>query len=304
MSLKHVVVIGSSIEGQSAALNLREEAPRTRITLISEEEYPLYDRRKLTGFLAGRIREEELFLCTKEYYRQRQIDFLAGRVPAGINPVKKTVSFRRGAGFSYDLLVIASGLRVETPDIPGARKPGAGPLWGLSDAKALTNRIFSDPLCLVAGDNAGLKIARALAERFRQEVKLIVPETLTSTDMPEEVEVLNTRIEEIIGEGQVQAVRITGGKVIGVSAVLFTEPRPSLDYLKGTPVTLDKGKVVVDENGRSSVPEIFACGISAVRQGETAGNKSWDDCASEGRRLASSLGATISEMEQICRKQS
>lgn len=300
--MKHVVIIGSSIAGQSAAFNIREQDREIQITLVSEEQYPLYDRRLLPDYLAGRIEEETLFLCTQDFYRQKNIAFITQARVSAVYPDKKTVAVRKGETVRYDALVIASGVRPALPEIRGARKPGVDVLWNLTDARAVRARIFTEPICVVGADTFSFETARALAERFRQEVKLVSGSRprVTVDDRP--VEIIPVPLDEIIGEGQVQAIRLSGGKVIGVGAVLFISSSGSVDFLRNTSLASGDTVVRVDGTGRTNIPGIYACGtVASCGDEPEPSEKSGEQCAHEGRLIASCL---LSEMEGICQSSS
>jgi len=67
-------------------------------------------------------------------------------------------------------------------------------------------------------------------------------------------------IVEILGEGEVKAVRLSNQKVIGASLVIFTEIfEPNIDFLKSTDIKINKG-IVVDDAMRTNIPFVFAAG--------------------------------------------
>ena len=96
----------------------------------------------------------------------------------------------------------------------------------------------------------------------------------------------NARLLEIIGRGQVEAVRIglpTGERLLACDGVILSGVfLPEASLVRGSPIGLDPGTggPVVDQYGRCSDPTYFAAG-NLLRPIETAG---W--CHREGKHAA------------------
>jgi NAD(P)H-nitrite reductase large subunit len=265
--MKKIVIIGASVAGHSTAVNLRERDQGSSLTLISDEPYRFYDRRRLADFLAGRVLEEELYLCGEGFYIEHNINFLKEKKVTAINPKKKTVSFKDKETLGYDFLIIASGRKVSLPDIPGIRKEGVvtlGALKDFKDFKDFSSRLILDTVCVASSDERALAIAGVISDKYK-------------------VEVINGQPLEIIGEGQVQAVKLKEGKVIGVSAVIFVDGfESSIDFLKGIAINMENDFIVINEQMRTNIENIFACGA-------VCGRFSWDEAVRDSAIIAENI---------------
>jgi NAD(P)H-nitrite reductase large subunit len=261
-----VAIIGASPSGHNIALRLRDKDSNCQIILVSEEDYPAYDHFRLADFISGTISENDIFLCSESFYHEKNINFIKSKKVASLNTQKRTIYFKDKGSVGYDFLVIASGRSPVIPEIPGARKEGSYRLYTLADAKEFLKRYISQTVCISGNDNFALRIAESVANKFGVEVKLISRNAFHPSLIPGNVEVIHDRIEEIIGEGEVQAVKLSSGKAIGVSAVLFMDNHKSnIDFLKNTDVQVKDDFVVIDGFMRTNVNNIFACG-SLVRK--------------------------------------
>lgn len=264
--MNNVVIIGASVSGHDIALRLREKDKDCSITLISEENYPPYDHFKLTDFISGIIPEKDLFLCPEELYKQQNITFLKGKKAGSLNIQKKLVYFKDKGSISYDILVIASGRSPVLPEIPGARKEGVFRLYTLDDTKELLKRYLTETVCIAGEDAFALRIAESISEKYKVEVKLLSSKVFDPGLIPKSVEVIDDSIQEIIGEGEAQAVKLASGKAIAVSAAIFMgNYKSNLEFLKNTEVAVKDDLVVVDSSMQATVENIFACG-SVVRR--------------------------------------
>ena len=275
--MKRIVIIGASVAGHSTATNLRQSDPDCSITLVTEEPFVFYDRRRLPDFLRGAVKREEIFLSSEDFYSQNHIDFLKEKKVVSLNPKKMTVSFKEKEVLGFDFLVIASGRRILLPDIPGAKKQGVVTLQALKDFQDLSARAFVDTVCVTGVDEASAAISSAIAERYK-------------------VEVVNGEPTEIIGEGEVQAVKLNTGKTIGVSMVIFTGGfKSNIDFLKDTPVNLAQDFIMVDEFLRTNIENIFACGA-------VCGRLNWDDAVRDSTIIADNITQKLKE--QSCQPMS
>ncbi|HTZ11872.1 MAG TPA: FAD-dependent oxidoreductase [Candidatus Margulisiibacteriota bacterium] len=287
--MPNIVIIGASVAGSTSALKLREKIPDASITLLTQEAYPCYDRRRLPELLAGTIKENELFLASEELYARNNITFLKEKKVSSLNPSRRTIYFKEKGTLEYDFLLIASGRRFTLPEIPGAKRKGVFTLEGLEDYKKFIEhiRIIRSPVC-IAGSNAwAFTIGKVIASNYKLEVKLLSANPPGEGELSEGFEVINSPITEIIGEGEVQAVKLKEGKAIGVSSVVFLdEQKSNVDFLKNTELKMEQECIATDEAMRTSIENIFACGTVARRKGQVEPSKNWDEVIIEAENFA------------------
>jgi NAD(P)H-nitrite reductase large subunit len=285
-----IVIIGGSAAGHNAAIKIRQKYQDAGVTVISEEVYPFYDRKKLLDYWSGKAKEKELFLISADSYGQQNINFLKEAKVISINPSRRSVSYKiaeKRTSVDYDFLVIASGCRSPLPEIEGINKSGVFRFGGLADFKELRSAVMLDAVCLIGVNHLTSKIIEAVTAKGI-EVKLIT--TQPQENFPEMVEAIDSEVVEIIGDSGVQAVKLKEGKILGVSWVGVTLPmKPCADFLKDTEVEIIDSAIAVDENLRTSIPDIFACGSVCRREGEAPGIKLWEDSLAEGLSVAENI---------------
>ena len=137
--MARVVIIGNSAAGFSASQVLAEHRAGIEITVISQEGCPAYKKNLLPQYVASAINENELFLSDEGSYKQQGIDLLKGIKVARIDTKRQAVVLKDNAKITYDWLIIASGCRIEIPDIPGRTKEGVYALDNLDDCLLYTS---------------------------------------------------------------------------------------------------------------------------------------------------------------------
>jgi nitrite reductase (NADH) large subunit len=294
--VKSIVIIGASAAGHTAAMAVREAKKEAPVTLITQEKYPFYDKRKLWDYLSGKAKEKDVLLCDEDSYRHNAIEFIKESKVSNINTDKKILYFKNRESISYGLLAICSGKKVELPEIPGSRKEGVFRLYSLEDFKKFISYMAGDTLCVVGSGLMALRIAKTLALR-NKEITLISAGAQPPLDTATEtgrIEVVQGALIEIIGESQAQAVKLETGKIIGVSAVIFAqELKGSVDFLKYTDVETKGEAIIVDSSMRTNIKDVFAAGSVSCRSDGQIKADDWGAAFSEGQLLAAELIAQI-----------
>ncbi|MDD5347550.1 MAG: NAD(P)/FAD-dependent oxidoreductase [Candidatus Omnitrophica bacterium] len=288
-----VAIIGGSAAGHAVATNLRKKSKDISITLISDEAFPFYDRRRLLDFWRGTAREKELFGAGSDTYAAAGITFLKESKAVSVNPTRRTVSIKQDekrSSIDYDVLVVATGTKTPLPDIPGIAKTGVFCFDGLADFKELKSTVTADAVCLIGTNRYTDGVIAVLSEK-NVEVKLVVAEPpAPERQFPQNVEVLVTEIVDIIGESGVQAIKLTEGKIIGVSWVgVMHEPVPQTDFLKDTGADMRDGALVVDESMRTSLQDVYACGSVCTKAEDAPGQKTRDDITAESETIVKAI---------------
>lgn len=108
------------------------------------------------------------------------------------------------------------------PQIPGAKKKGVVVLSCEDDLKKIGDYIINDTVCIDGPSKQALDLALSLHEKYKVGVKVVNRDNLEAV-LPADIELINEPIQEIVGEGRVEAVKFKNGKAVGVCLVLFIE---------------------------------------------------------------------------------
>jgi NAD(P)H-nitrite reductase large subunit len=284
--MKHIVILGSSVAGHTLAVSLRQQDGEAKITLVSEENFPYYDRRRLLEYVVGDVKEKDLFLVPQDFYEKNAITFLKLHSVLHVSPSRKQVSLRykeKREVVGYDLLAVCTGRRTELPDIGGINKEGVYTVDSLTDCKLLRQHLISDPVCLIGSSPYASRFARLLAAKQREVKEFVLP----------------GEVVEFIGEGGVQALKLKEGKIIGTSLpVVFSSPaKANMDFLKESDIETSQGSIVVDAQQRTNLPGIFASGSVCSCIDRAAGDKTWEEVETESRQLAAVMLGVAAKVE-------
>ncbi|MFO7787267.1 MAG: FAD-dependent oxidoreductase, partial [Halospina sp.] len=146
-----LVIIGHGMATQRLLELLAGQRHGWRITVISDEHGPAYNRILLSPWLAGETTTDALPLAAPGWYTQQAVHMHRGDGVASIDRVSQTVITRAGQRIPYDRLVIATGSRPAMPGIAGTGLEGVTGFRTLEDARWMAERARKGGNAVVLG---------------------------------------------------------------------------------------------------------------------------------------------------------
>ncbi|UCH73175.1 MAG: NAD(P)/FAD-dependent oxidoreductase [Rhodospirillales bacterium] len=272
------VIIGAGPSGVTAAETLRKVDPVGEIILLGGEPEPPYSRMAIPYLLTGQIDEAGTYLRKRDgHYEANRIEYRQATVES-VDPAAKSLTLADGTTQAYDKLLVATGASPVKPPIDGLDLPGVHHCWTLADARhiiALAGK--GAEVVLMGAGFIGCIILESLVERG---VKLTVVEALDRMvprmmNAPagnmiknwcteKGVRVLtSTKVTRLAQSDGRLAVELDSGEQTAADLVVVaTGVRSNVDFLEGSGVKTDTG-IVVDQNMRSTVEDIYAAGDCA-----------------------------------------
>jgi NADPH-dependent 2,4-dienoyl-CoA reductase/sulfur reductase-like enzyme len=269
------IVIGNGIAGITAAETLRNEDASAEITVIGEHSLPVYTRPSLKDYLAGRVREENLYARRRSFYTDHRVHFVFDRA-ASIDVDAHVVHLRSGRRLNYDRLLLATGARARRLTCPGAGLASVFALRTIADFQSVLQALETARRVVVVGAGpVALETVEILHHRAFQVTHLLRgrrawPGVLDATasnlvlqqERREGVDVCaEEEIVEIVGkQGRVVGVITAHGARIPCDIVLAAiGAEPVIDFISASGIPCGRG-VRVDHTMRTGAPDVFAAG--------------------------------------------
>ena len=304
-----IVIVGNGIAGLTAAVEARRLAPGARIAIISEQCHPTINTPALKQFAIGKLAQEQLLAYPAGTERAQRIHAINARVES-INAQGKYVCLSGGQGFGYGSLLIATGSAPNglPLNLPGRDFDGVLTLHCLQDYLNLRRRLDEvDSVVVVGGGAHAIETVMCLLHYGIEVHWLIRNETFLSKMLDDGASELilenmrnvgtkvytGTELVGIVGRvGSVAGVVTTRHNMIPCQLVLMctgTSPVTTLAEQCDMPMLHERG-ILVDDQFRTSVRDIYAAGDVAARKNPQTGvyetHAQWYDAVLQGRTVA------------------
>ena len=298
----HVVMIGGSDAGISAALRARELDPAAEVTVVLEDAYPNFSICGIPYYVSGEVIHwrnlAHRSIADLEAAGMRlRPDTTARRIDV---PGRKLLITSAGRGeelLGYDKLVVGTGAVPVRPPIRGLAGPGAlGPAEGVHllhsmgdtfAVMATLQQAAPASAVIVGGGYVGLEMADALTvrglavtqmEQLGEVLPTVDPElgALVHAELAARgVEVLTgTTVQAIskappgqAGRLHVQAATAKGTAITRAAdmVLVVTGVRPETSLAADAGATLGpRGAIAVDPMMRTNLPDVFAAGDCVI----------------------------------------
>jgi NADPH-dependent 2,4-dienoyl-CoA reductase/sulfur reductase-like enzyme len=295
--LSHIVVVGASAAGLTAAEALRREGYAGELTIVGEEARSPYDRPPLSKqILRGAWDEERIVLRSDALLAELDATWILGTAAVGLDPLARKVTLADGQVLGYDGLVIATGA---TPRrLPfGHDLAGVQLLRTLDDTLALRDGFrTARSVAIVGAGFLGAEVA-GVARELGLAVTMIDPLPAPmvrqfGTEMGALLGQLHqshgvdlrcgTGVTALTGhEGRVSGAELSDGSHVPADLVLVAVgATPSTGWLAGSGLTIGDG--VECDQYCVAAPGVVAAGDVA----------SWDHPGLGRRRLEHRMNAT------------
>jgi len=304
------VIIGGSLAGAKAAETLRAEGFNGRVVLVGEENELPYERPPLSkGYLLGKEPREKARVHDESWYAENKVELMLGRPATAIDPAAHTVTLQGGDQLHYDKLLLATGSRVRTLDVPGSDAEGVRYLRTIDQSDALLASLREGSQVVVVGAGwIGLETAAA-ARSHGCSVAVVEVEALPlQRVLGDEVATIFRDLHAAHGvelhtgvgvrefgslDGKVTDVVLENGVELPADLVIVgVGIRPAVELAEAAGLTVDNG-VVTDPSLRTSDPDIYACGDVANSDNPLIGSRirveHWANALNGGKAAGKSM---------------
>ena len=317
-----LVVVGGIAAGTKAASRARRVDPEMEVVIYQAEAETSIGECGLPYLLSGTVEErEDLIARTPEEFAEQGIEVFVSHRVTGLDVPAKRLTVRNldsGEEFedTYDRLLLATGATADLPPITGADLDGVFVLRFLSDADAIIGyleRHTPERAVLIGAGYIGLEVAENLVERglevcivemadrilpgYDEEVSRNVQNHLWEKG----VRVLTgVAVEEIRDNGSSEASGRAGAVVVegeeipaGIVLVgIGVSPATGLAEAAGIELG-ESGAIRVDEQLRTSAPEVWAAGDCAETTNLVSGGPGWAPLGDTANQMGGVAGTNI-----------
>ncbi|HWD01916.1 MAG TPA: FAD-dependent oxidoreductase [Amycolatopsis sp.] len=305
MIVETVLVAGGGQSGFQVAASLRDKGFTGRVVLVGDEPGVPYQRPPLSkAYLTGTATDEQLRLRPEDYFAEKAIELVPGRV-ASVDRTSSRAVLADGTELPYDHLVLATGARNRVLPVPGADLGGVLTLRTREDADRLRSSLdCAANIVVIGGGFIGLEFAAhagrpvtVVEAQDRLLARVASPDVSSFFEQLHEkaghTVLLGAGVTALHGSSRVESVELADGTRLPADLVVVAVgvvPETTLAEQAGLAVT---NGVVVDEQLRTEDPKIFAIGDCAnfpcVHAGASTRLESVQNAVDQARSVAAAI---------------
>ncbi|HKQ87753.1 MAG TPA: FAD-dependent oxidoreductase [Candidatus Acidoferrales bacterium] len=304
MAKTQFIILGGGMVAGYAAKELVERGLKPgELTIVSADGALPYERPPLSkGFLAGKDSETGILINPSDWYPQHGIEVALNTVVTGVDLAKKSFRVSSGQIFEAEKLLIATGARARTLNVPGKDLANIFYLRSMDDSRKIRAAAENSKRAVVIGGGfIGMEVAAVLTQKA-VHTTMIFPEERVWRRMftPEMskfferyyadrgVDILTkTNVAGFEGKGNVSAVALEGGRTVPCDmAIAGVGAAPVTELFEKTEI-LGRDGVQVNEFLETGAPGVYAAG-DVANYPDTIFEKRrrvehWDNAVSQGQ---------------------
>ena len=306
------VILGGVAAGTKAAAKLKRLDRLAEVLIFTKSADISYAGCGLPYYIGGDIasREELIVNSPEKYAGLTGAKVQIGCEAIGVECERKEVTIRRTDGSvfaeTYDKLIIATGAAPFVPPVDGVGLAGAFCVRTPDDAVAIREyaEINKCHRAVVCGAGfIGLEVAENLAALNMEVVVIDAAPQIMPNAFDEDMAgyakrqlkasgmrvLTSVSLKGINGKDHVESVDTDSGVLQADIVILAIGVRPATAFLNDSGIEMFKGTVIVDENMRTNIPDIYAVGDCAMVKNAITDRPQWSAMGSTANLAARAM---------------
>jgi len=282
-----LVMIGNGMAGLRTIEEILERLDsQFDITIIGKEPYPNYNRIMLSNILQKKMTLEDIIMNSYKWYEEHDIMLITDDPVQKVDRDNKVLTTSKGVTVDYDICIFATGSKAFVLPIKGFDFPSVIGWRTIDDTNKMIEIAKTKKHAVVIGGGLlGLECARGLLDQGMEVTVLHLADWLMEMQLDHKAgEMLKADLEkqgmkielqanskEIIGDEDVEAIKLSDGRVIETDLVVMAVGiRPYTEVAKDSGLEVNRG-IVVNDYMQTSDPNIYAVGECAEHNGKVYG---------------------------------
>ena len=318
-----VIIIGGVAAGMSAAAKLKRSNKEAQITVYEKSKHVSFGACGLPYFVGNFFEDSQKMIArTVEQFNASGITVNIEHEVLNVDPTNKTVTVKNlltqeTFTDTYDKLMIATGASAIIPPIKNVDLAHVYTLKSMEDGEVLKQAMQDESLkrvAIVGAGFIGLEVVeaakqygkevhvfqlndRVLVDTFDKEITDLLEEELRAHDVHLH---LSQTVTELVGDQAVTQIK-TKDEAFDVDVVVITAGvRPNTHFLKETGIEmLRNGALVIDNEGRTSIEDIYAAGDCATINHILKPEPTYIPLATVANKMGRIIGENLAGAHQI-----
>ncbi|MGB6128410.1 MAG: CoA-disulfide reductase [Psychrilyobacter sp.] len=283
-----IVIIGGVAAGMSAAAKAKRMAKNSEVIVYEKGSIVSFGACGLPYYVGDFFDNPKGMIArTPEQFRESGVEVNINHEVLKVDVEKKIVvvkNLETNETFEsqYDKLMVATGANAILPPVEGIKTlKNIFTLKSIDDGIDLKKAIMKEEnkeVLVIGAGYIGIEVIeaakqlgknvrviqrgkRVMGASFDREITDLMEEEIRSHGVDLHLEEVVKKIE---GNGVVERVITDKGEYNADIVVIATGVRPATDFLEGTGIEMDRGAIIIDEEGKTSVDSIYSAGDCAM----------------------------------------
>ncbi|EGO63084.1 CoA-disulfide reductase [Acetonema longum] len=312
-----IVIVGAEAAGASAAAKAKRLAPEAEIIVYEQSEIVSFGACGLPYFLANHFDDTGYMISrTVSQFARSGITVKTNHQVLAVDPAVRVLTVRnlhtgeQETRF-YDRLMIATGAAPIKPPIENLHRKNVFTLKTMEDGLAVKQAAQSQTVknvVIVGAGFIGLEVAEAMMH-LGKDVRLIQLDERIMADVfdREITEVLEKEIiaagislhlqetvKAVTGAEQAAGVLTDKGEYPADLVIVAAGVKPNTAFLQNTGLAMLKnGAIIIDQSGRTNLPDIYAAGDCATVPHRITGENAYIPLATTANKIGRIVGENL-----------
>lgn len=310
------VILGGVAAGTKAAAKLKRCDREAVVKVYTKGEDISYAGCGLPYYIGGDIASREGLIVNtpKKYAGLTGVEVLTGCEATEVDSINKSVCLKKASGESftesYDKLIIATGASPFVPPVDGVELPGVFCVRTPDDAVSIRAYAENEKCrkAVVCGAGfIGLEVAENLLAQGLEVTVIDAASQIMPNAYDEEMAnyakkqlkaaglriMTSTSLKGVEGEEKAEKVVTDQGTLAADLVILAIGVRPATDFLADSGLEMFKGTILVNEQMKTNLPDIYAVGDCAMVKNALTGQAQWSAMGSTANLAARAMAKAL-----------
>jgi 3-phenylpropionate/trans-cinnamate dioxygenase ferredoxin reductase component len=310
-----IVLGGGMVAGYAAKEFVERGLKQGELGIVSADDALPYERPPLSkSFLAGKDDEQSVLISPESFYREHEIGIHLKLQIERIDISSKQLLGSDGQQFRFRRLILATGARVRTLDVPGANRDNVLYLRFLSDSVRLRDALKNARKVVVLGSGfIGMEVASQSAQQGRDTRMVFQQDRVWKSFFTPEMSRFFQKYYEARGVHFVPSAKVeeigsnhvslsTGTKLDADLVVAGIGVTPVTEIAEAAGLQVENG-IVVNEFLETGTAGVYAAGDTASYRDALFNKRRrvehWDNAVTQGQYLARRLSGESEPFKHI-----
>ena len=309
------IIIGGTAAGTSAAVKVQKLAADPEVVIYEKGDLVSFGACGLPYYIGDYFEDSKQMIAReKATFEKQGIAIKLHHEVIAVDTTAKTVHVKPAEGEEfidhYDKLMVATGSSVILPPVKRVDFANLYTVKTMADGKRLKERLLQENIqhvTVVGGGYIGVEIAEALlhlgkkVQLIQMEANLLqdsfdpeVNELMAAKMREAKVDLrLSETVKEFEGHSNIRWVITDQGRYATDLVIVAIGVRPATAFLGKEFATLKNGALIVDNQGRTNVPDVWAAGDCATVDFLNTGEKRYIPLATGANKLGRVAGESM-----------